>query len=157
MGKEIERKYKVKDGSYKKFSSGELYRQGFLSTDPQRVVRVRVANNKGFLTVKSANIGAERSEFEYVIPVDEANEMLDKLCVKPLIEKYRYTLQFEGLTWVVDEFTGENEGLVLAEIELQYNGQDFKLPDWIGQEVTGDMRYYNSNLVKEPYKNWKNC
>lgn len=155
MGKEIERKYKVKDDSYKKLSVGKLYRQGFLSTNPQRVVRVRVADNKGFLTVKSANIGAERSEFEYIIPLDEANEMLDKLCEKPIIEKYRYTIQFEDFTWVVDEFLGENEGLVLAEIELQYNSQAFKVPDWIGEEVTDDMRYYNSNLVKEPYSGWK--
>jgi CYTH domain-containing protein len=135
-------------------AEGRLYRQGYLSLQHQSIVRVRVANNKGYITVKGAVSGIEKKEYEYEIPVTDANEMIDTLCNKPIIEKYRYTLLYKGFTWEIDEFMGENEGLVLAEIELQRPDQKFKIPDWIGEEVTSDMRYYNSNLVNHPYSKW---
>lgn len=154
MGKEIERKFKVKDDTFKELSEGRLYRQGYLGIEPESTVRVRIANNKGFITIKGAVSGAERREYEYEIPASEANEMIDFLCKKPVIEKYRYALTFGGFIWEIDEFLGENKGLVLAEIELQSKDQQFQIPDWIGEEVTNDMRYYNSNLVENPYCKW---
>ncbi len=154
MGKEIERKFKVKDKTYKELSEGQLYKQGYLSIEPEHTVRVRVANNKGYITIKGAVSGMVRKEYEYEIPAFEANELINSLCKKPIIEKYRYTLMLNGFTWEIDEFRGENEGLVLAEIELQSENQQFQLPDWIGEEVTNDMRYYNSNLISNPYCKW---
>ncbi len=154
MRKEIERKFKVINNGYKEHSKGELYRQGYLSTHFERVVRVRTAGGKGYLTIKGANTGAIRKEFEYEIPLNEACEMLENLCQKPIIEKYRYKVHYKGFVWEIDEFLGENEGLVLAEIELQHECQSFCIPDWIGEEVTGDIRYYNSNLLKNPYNRW---
>lgn len=132
-----------------------LYRQGYIFFDKDKSVRVRVFNDKGYLTVKGTSTGISRLEYEYEIPVGEANEILEYLCEKPVIEKLRYKFQFEGFTWEVDEFLGENEGLVIAEIELPDENAVFKKPDWIGREVTGDPRYLNSNLVKNPYKNFK--
>jgi len=121
---------------------------------PERTVRVRTIGDMGFLTIKGKNIGATRMEFEYEIPVNDANEMLDKLCEKPLIEKIRRKIDFGGFTWEVDEFFGENKGLVIAEVELSDEAQQPELPKWIGEEVTDDPRYYNANLVKNPYSMW---
>lgn len=152
---EIERKFLVTGPGYRHGSGKKLIRQGFLSTDKEHVVRVRITGRKAFLTVKGMAAGASRPEFEYQIPVDEANYMLENLCVKPLIEKYRYKVGYKGFTWEVDEFRGNNRGLVVAEIELEYEGQAFSRPEWVGEEVTGDPRYYNSNLVKHPFCEWK--
>lgn len=154
MPTEIERKFLVKSNSYRSLATAEFIHQGFLSTDKERVVRVRIRGDKAWITVKGLSQGASRAEFEYSIPLDDARFMLENLCIKPTIEKHRFQITFEGFTWEVDEFLGENEGLVVAEIELPSENSVFSLPDWIGEEVTGDERYYNARLVKNPYKNW---
>jgi CYTH domain-containing protein len=118
-------------------------------------VRIRTIGDEAFLTVKGVTISATRDEYEYPIPEQDALEMLRDLCDKPLLEKDRYILEYKGYTWEVDEFHGMNEGLVVAEIELDSEDEDFKKPTWIGEEVTGDARYFNVNLVKHPYISWK--
>jgi len=154
MGKEIERKYLVKNEDWKKLAEGVYYKQGYLSTVKERTVRVRTIGEKGFLTIKGVTVGVTRSEFEYAIPADEANQMLDNLCEKPIIEKLRAKIAYKGLTWEIDEFHGENEGLVVAEVEIQDENQQIELPEWVGEEVSGDPRYFNSNLIKHPYAKW---
>lgn len=154
MGKEIERKFLVKDSTYKKLCSGKLYKQGYLFSNPDKTVRVRLVDNKGFLTIKGKGNGLTRDEFEYEIPSADAEEILQKMCHKPFIEKTRYTYSYMGHTWEIDEFHGENEGLVVAEIELENEDENFEVPEWIGEEVTYDKKYFNSNLIKNPYKNW---
>ena len=154
MGLEIERKFLVRSTVFKSLGTKHYIHQGFLSTDKERVVRIRIMDDKAFITIKGKTIEATRSEFEYPVPVEDARFMLEKLCLKPTIEKYRYRVLFEGFTWEIDEFLGENEGLIIAEVELGHPGQEFKLPEWIGEEVTSDPRYYNANLVKNPYKSW---
>ena len=155
MPTEIERKFLVVSEDYKKFGQPIVIRQGFLSTEKERVVRVRVAGEKAYVTIKGISKGAVRAEFEYEIPGEDAQFMLDHLCRKPLIEKTRYKVYYEGFTWEVDEFYGDNEGLVVAEIELESEEQVFPKPEWLGEEVTSDPRYYNANLVKHPYREWK--
>lgn len=155
MGVEIERKFLPLDNSWKRLADGTAYRQGYLCADKERTVRVRTAGDQGFITVKGASVGLARLEYEYKIPVGDADTLLDKLCRKPLIEKHRYKIDYRGFTWEVDEFSGENEGLVVAEIELESETQAFEKPDWIGQEVTGDPRYFNANLIHCPYSKWK--
>lgn len=154
MGKEIERKFLVKSDEWKSLAKGKYYRQGYLSTVKERVVRVRTIDDKGYLTIKGVTTGISRSEFEYEIPADDANLMLDNLCEKPIIEKYRAKVPQGDLVWEIDEFHGENEGLVIAEIELQSEDQQFEKPSWIGEEVSGDPKYFNSNLIKNPYTKW---
>jgi len=154
MATEIERKYLVKNTDWKALAKGTVYRQGYLSTVKERTVRVRTIDDNGYLTVKGITVGATRVEYEYEIPAAEANSMLDDLCERPIIEKKRYVIDYEGLTWEVDEFNGENEGLIVAEVELSDENQTIALPDWIGEEVTGDPRYFNSNLIKHPYSKW---
>jgi len=154
MGKEIERKFLVKGEQWKAAAKGTVYRQGYLSSAKERVVRVRTIEKKGFLTIKGITKGVSRSEFEYEISVEDANIMLDEICEKPLIEKKRYKIAVGTLIFEVDEFFGENEGLVVAEVELADEKQKIDLPDWIGAEVSGDPRYFNSNLIQHPYKKW---
>lgn len=154
MGQEIERKFLVKNGAWKAGAQGTVYRQGYLSSVKERVVRVRTIEDKGFLTIKGLTKGVSRSEFEYEISVGDANAMLDHICEKPLIEKTRYRVPVGGLVFEVDEFFGENAGLVVAEVELQDEKQRIDLPDWIGAEVSGDPRYFNSNLIKHPFTKW---
>ncbi|MGI9319844.1 MAG: CYTH domain-containing protein [Thiogranum sp.] len=153
MGTEIERKFLVKEGPWRE-AAAETYRQGYLSTVKERTVRVRTINDKGYLTVKGVSVGASRLEFEYEIPVADARELLDNLCEKPLIEKQRYKLDHGGLTWEIDVFFGDNEGLIVAEVELQSEDQVFERPDWVADEVTSDPRYFNANLINKPYSNW---
>ena len=153
MGKEIERKFLVKKDDWRGPES-MLYRQGYLNTNKERTVRVRIAGDTAFLTVKGIAHGATRQEFEYVIPVQDACEMLDQLCEQPLIEKRRYCVTHEGVRWEVDEFFGDNEGLVVAEVELESEEQPFPKPPWLGEEVTNDSRYYNANLVQHPFSRW---
>jgi adenylate cyclase len=155
MHQEIERKFLVKNSGYRHFIKPLYIHQGFLSTEKERVVRVRIHGKKAYLTVKGITKGISRAEFEYKIPVADAKNMLENLCIKPTIIKYRYKINVEGFTWEVDEFLGENEGLVIAEIELRSDDQQFPRPDWLGEEVTSDTRYYNANLVKNPFKHWK--
>lgn len=156
MAKEIERKFLVKSDAWKRVARGTLYRQGYLSTIKERVVRVRTIDEKGFLTIKGKVEGISRSEFEYEIPAEDANLMLDSLCEKPIIEKYRAKIDYEGAIWEVDEFLGENEGLVIAEVELNDENQVVEIPEWIGEEVSGNPKYFNSNLITNPYKKWGN-
>ena len=154
MGKEIERKFLVKDNTWRGQDVGKRYRQGYLSTVKERTVRVRTAGDKAFFTVKGITVGASRSEYEYEIPVGDANEMLDRLCERPLIEKTRYRISHAGLVWEIDEFESENRGLIIAEVELKDEQQSVTLPGWVGKEVTGDPRYFNANLVAKPFTTW---
>jgi adenylate cyclase len=153
MGREIERKFLVQGTDWKRLGVSTAMRQGYLSTDPERVVRVRVEGDKAALTIKGKSAGAVRGEWEYAIPVADAEELL-ALCQRPLIEKRRYRIEHGGMLWEVDEFDGDNAGLVVAEIELQTEDQQFDKPAWVGAEVTHDARYYNANLLKNPYSNW---
>jgi len=155
MGEEIERKFLVDDMAWRASAEGVRYRQGFLSTVPERTVRVRVAGPKAWITVKGRNVGARRTEFEYEVPSADAEQMLDTLCMRPLIEKVRYTLTFGLHSWEIDVFEGENAGLVIAEIELGSEDEAFEEPPWLGGEVTDDPRYFNSNLVANPYRKWR--
>jgi len=155
MPKEIERKFLVKGKSWKTGAAGTVYRQGYLSSVKERVVRVRTIENKGFLTIKGITKGISRSEFEYEISVDDANIMLADICEKPLIEKKRYKIPVGAHLFEVDEFFGENEGLVVAEVEIDDETRKIDLPEWIGAEVSGDPRYFNSNLIANPFKKWR--
>lgn len=152
MGYEIERKFLVIGDDWKS-SDRSLYRQGYLSSCRDRVVRIRVVDNKAFLTIKGPKLGIKCSEYQYDIPLDDANELLE-LCEQPLIEKYRYRVNVSGFDWEIDEFLGDNQGLIVAEIELSSEQQDFEIPEWIEKEVSGDYRYSNSNLIKHPFKYW---
>jgi adenylate cyclase len=156
MGVEIERKFLVIGKPWQAIE-GTYYRQGYLTTDPERTVRVRIAGTEGFLTIKGASQGASRSEFEYAIPLDEAEQMLKQLCPQPQIEKTRYRIEHAGHTWEVDVFDGVNAGLVITEVELGSVDEKVELPAWVGQEVTGDERYYNAYLTRHPYTNWSNA
>ncbi|TFW19352.1 CYTH domain-containing protein [Massilia arenosa] len=154
MGVEIERKFLLTSDAWRALGEPVLLRQGYISTDPERVVRVRVEGTRGVLTLKSKSTGATRGEWEYEIPLADANELLDRLCDKPLIEKYRRRIPHAGKVWEVDEFLGENAGLLVAEIELASETEAFDKPTWIGAEVTFDPRYYNSHLVRHPFTRW---
>jgi adenylate cyclase len=134
---------------------GVTVRSGLLSTEAGHTIRFRIAGSIGIFTIKTKTIGISRSEFEFEIPLTTATTMLDRVCIQPQIEKYRYKIPHAGLTWEVDDFLGENQGLVIAEVELESEAQSVVLPDWIGQEVSGDRRYNNSSLVKMPFKKWK--
>ena len=114
---------------------------------------IPILNDKGYLTIKGIAVGASRLEFEYEIPCQDANILLD-MCEKPLIEKNRYSVEEGGFVWEIDEFFAENQGLIVAEVELESEYQEFPKPDWVGEEVTGDPRYFNSNLIKNPYTKW---
>lgn len=148
MGIEIEHKYLVNDDSYQQLAS-EMHPicQGYLSRDPERTVRIRVTGDKGFLTVKGKNEGVSRLEFEYQIPVNEARQLLS-LCEPPILEKNRYIVIYKDKKWEIDEYLGRLDGLVLAEIELDTPDEEYDLPSFIGENVTGDPAYYNSNLAK---------
>lgn len=159
MGIEIERKFLLKNAGWRldeagRPRSGTFYRQGYLSRNPACVVRLRLEGEQAFITVKGAGRGAKRSEYQYPIPPAECAAMLEELADRPLIEKTRYQVEFDGLTWEIDEFHGENDGLLVAEVELEDEDQAFELPPWAGEEVTDDSRYANAALVKNPYRNW---
>ncbi|MBB5351548.1 CYTH domain-containing protein [Haloferula luteola] len=153
MGCEIERKFLVVGDDWRE-GQGVLFRQGYLNGHPDRTVRVRLEGDRGVLTIKGRSEGISRLEFEYPIPCEDAAELLEKLCERPLIEKRRYRVPSAGSVWEVDEFFGENEGLVVAEIELESAEQGIELPTWVGREVSDDPRYFNSNLVKYPFQQW---
>jgi len=154
MGIEIERKFLVIGDSWREKATGILFRQGYLSTEPERTVRVRLEGDVGKLTIKGKSEGISRNEYEYEIPKQDAAELLDNLCQKPLIEKTRYRVEHARKTWEVDEFHGANDGLILAEIELEEEASEFGLPDWTGAEVSHDPRYFNASLVRNPFRNW---
>jgi len=154
MGVEIERKFLLVGDAWRTLGEPVLLRQGYLSSDPDRTVRVRIEGDSGTLTIKGRSQGATRAEWEYPVPLAEAAELLERLCERPLIEKYRRRIAFAGHTWEVDEFLGANAGLAFAEIELASEDEPFDKPDWIGEEVTHDRRYFNSSLIKLPYSAW---
>ena len=153
MGVEIERKFLTGSESWKEEAVGIPYTQGYLCREHGRTVRIRMAGDKAFLTVKGASEGCVRPEFEYQIPSEDAREML-ALCDGPLIDKTRHRIPFAGHVWEVDEFHGENAGLVVAEVELRSADEPVELPPWIGTEVTGDRRYDNSSLSVHPFLSW---
>jgi adenylate cyclase len=155
MAKEIERKYLIHHEKWQKVEkpAGERYRQGYLLTDPQKTIRVRVTETSGYLTIKGLSVGTTRLEYEYEVPIADALELLDNFAVSEL-SKIRYKISFENKIWEVDEFLGVNTGLIIAEIELTSEDEHFECPDWIDTEVTGDEKYYNSNLTIAPFKSW---
>ena len=153
MAVEIERKYLVEGDEWRRLARGEVFRQGYLSTVKERTVRIRTVGAQAWITIKGLTVEATRSEFEYAIPLSDAQEMLE-LCEQPIIEKTRYVVEAGGLRWEIDEFGGVNRGLIVAEVELDDPNQDIDLPDWIGAEVTDDPRYYNANLIAHPYSVW---
>lgn len=155
MGTEIERKFLLAgDGWRREATDVRVLRQGYLSTDPKCAVRVRLSGRSAWLTVKGRAVEGAAPEFEYPVPPTDAEAMLDRLAKRPLIEKKRHIIPLQGFIWEVDEFFGENAGLVLAEIELAAADQDFPRPAWLGREVTGEAAYYNASLVARPFRTW---
>ena len=156
MGVEIERKYLVADPGVVGGRTGVRIAQGYLAVDPERTVRVRIAGPHAYLTVKGITSadGTSRDEFEYEIPFHDAEQMLDRVALKPCIEKTRYRVMVGATAWDIDVFGGANRGLVVAEVELPSRSTEVELPEWVGREVTGDPRYYNANLVRRPYSHW---
>lgn len=150
MPVEIERKFLVVSDTWRATAEGERYSQGYLCVSKDATVRIRIAGPRAFITVKGSTEGISRSEFEYLIPVPHAEDMLRDHCIKPLIDKVRYAVPFAGKTWTVDVFEGENAGLIVAEVELDSADEQVSLPDWIGREVTDDPRYRNSALIAAP-------
>jgi adenylate cyclase len=152
MAVEIERKFLVRGDEWRQAKPVRIS-QGYLNRDKDRTVRVRIAGNLAYLTVKGRTRGISRSEFEYAIPIADAEQLLP-LCEGPLIEKYRHVLVYGTTKWEVDEFLGDNAGLVVAEVELEREDQPFDRPAWLLQEVTQDPKYHNSNLSLHPYNSW---
>lgn len=156
MAIEIEKKFLVTNDDWRKLATeNALQIQGYFSTSESCSIRIRISENEAHLNIKSATLGITRSEYDYPVPLEDAKEMLQSLCIKPLIEKVRYFVPVDNHVWEIDVFSGENEGLVVAEIELTSVNQAIHLPPWIGREVSDDPRYYNVCLVKNPYCNWK--
>ena len=155
MATEIERKFLILNQDWQEYTKSELHIvQGYLATNEFSSTRIRIQNDKANINIKSATLGITRTEFEYSIPVDDARLMLDDLCIKPVIEKTRFTVEHMNHTWEIDVFSGDNEGLIVAEIELSSPDEAFEKPSWIGEEVSNDARYYNACLVNNPYKTW---
>jgi adenylate cyclase len=154
MPQEIERKFLLRTDAWRTSAgAGTPYQQGYLSTDKARTVRVRLAGARGYLTVKGPTLGATRDEFEYEIPEADARAMIERLCER-IVVKTRHRVAHEGHTWEIDEFHGENAGLLVAEIELRAEDEAFARPDWLGAEVTDDPRYFNANLARAPFSTW---
>jgi adenylate cyclase len=154
MGKEIERKFLVRDDAWRKGARGTFCRQGYVVASDDCVVRVRVAGEKACLTIKGRKTRLSCLEYEYALPVAEAMDMLERICLRPFIEKTRYSIAVGGMTWDIDEFAGDNEGLVVAEVELEQEDQVIALPEWVGREISLDPKYLNMNLMKYPYGRW---
>lgn len=155
MALEIEHKFLLANDDWRgEVERSVFYRQGYLSGSPLSSVRVRISDTQAWLNIKSATIGTHRHEFEYEIPLADANTLLDELCHKPLVEKTRHFVTRGPHLWEIDEFTGDNQGLIVAEIELSQIGESFEKPAWLGLEVTDDLRYYNNNLSQKPFKDW---
>jgi adenylate cyclase len=156
MGLEVERKYLIDQNKWQQIEkpTGNFYRQGYLMIDPEKTIRIRLTAMKGFLTIKGISVGATRLEYEYQIPLQDAKELLDNFSVAEL-SKIRYKILYADKLWEVDEFLGDNKGLIIAEVELTHEEEDFSIPEWVLKDVTGDEKYYNSNLAIHPYKNWR--
>ena len=155
MAVEIERKFLVDTIPQNKISRSKMVKQGYIVNDERQVVRVRSIDHDYFLTIKSTTKGLSRLEFEYAIPEEDARDMFEHLCASSFIEKTRHYIEHQGHLWEVDEFQGKNQGLIVAEIELESEDEMFQRPDWIGDEVSHNPRYYNMNLTTDPYENWK--
>ena len=154
MGVEIEKKFLLKNEDWKtQCTKGVKIKQGYLNSHTERTVRVRLSDGKGKITIKGKTENITRKEFEYQIPYKEALSLI-QLCETPIIEKTRFKIKQENLTWEIDQFGGENIGLIIAEVELESENQILTLPSWVGQEVSQDSKYYNSSLLTYPYKNW---
>ncbi|HSM82947.1 MAG TPA: CYTH domain-containing protein [Nodosilinea sp.] len=156
MGLEIERKFLVVGEGWRGMAPPLRLCQGYIPTQDARTVRVRRMGDRAYLTLKGPAAGLVRAEFEYPIPVDDAQAMLETLCEPPLIDKYRYRIPLGQVVWEIDEFLGENQGLIVAEVELTSADQAVDLPDWVGAEVSHDPRYHNSNLARHPFRAWSN-
>lgn len=155
MGIEIEHKYTLKNDDWRNHvTRSERMVQGYMAGNERASVRIRITGDKANLNIKSATLGVRRQEWQYDIPLADAETMLNDLCEKPVIDKVRHYVIVGGKTWEVDEFYGDNKGLIVAEIELESETEQFELPDWVDQNVSEDTRYYNVSLVKHPYKNW---
>ena len=154
MGVEIECKFLIDETKLPTLKNGYTIKQGYIQTVDQTTVRIRICDKEAYLTIKGKSQGASRLEFEYPIPLSDAEEMLTNLCHSSLIEKTRYLVEHEGHTWEIDIFEGSNQGLIVAEIELESEDEDFSLPEWVGKEVTDDLRYFNANLILSPYTEW---
>ncbi len=155
MATEIEHKFLLRDDRWRQQVERSVWmRQGYLTSDARCSVRVRVAGGQGFLNIKSGTLGIQRSEYEYPIPLAEAEEILDALCEKPLLEKTRHFVHVGDHVWEIDEFAGANAGLIVAEVELSRPDESFARPDWAGEDVSHDIRYYNSQLARQPYTTW---
>lgn len=154
MGREIERKFLVRGEGWRRGGKTTTMRQGYLCASKERSVRVRLEDGIGTLTIKGPSRGLARAEYEYRIPPQDAARLLDALCERPLIEKTRTRTRRGGLTWEIDEFQGENAGLIVAEVELERKNQRISLPPWAGREVSEDPRYLNANLFRNQYRNW---
>lgn len=155
MAIEIERKFLVESDSWRPQGAGIPCRQGYIPTTGDSTVRIRTAGDRAYIAVKQRHAGISRAEYEYDMPIGDAKEMLAGMEQDGVIEKTRYKIPFGGLMWEVDVFAGENRGLVVAEVELASEDQPVELPDWVGREVTGDPRYLNVNLAKNPYSRWR--
>jgi adenylate cyclase len=154
MGYEIEKKFLLRDDSWQELGQGYRFRQGYLTSSEGGTVRIRTCRNTAWITVKGPTDNGVRREYEYEIPVADALQMLKELCIPPIIEKIRYTFTLDSFVWEIDKFLGENEGLVVAEIELDSPDQPFPKPSWLGKEVTDRPRYYNASLVHYPFSAW---
>lgn len=154
MAREIERKFLVRKDAWVPRNPGVLFTQGYLNSQKERVVRVRLEGTAAKLTIKGLTTGLTRLEFEYDIPAADATEMLDALCERPIISKHRHVEMHGGLKWEIDVFHGDNEGLIVAEVELPSEGVELARPPWAGDEVSSDPRYFNANLIAHPYKTW---
>jgi adenylate cyclase len=156
MAIEVEHKFLLANDRWRaQVSRSEAFIQGYLASDSPSSIRVRICGERAWLNIKSATPGTQRHEFEYAIPVADAEEMIRSLCRRPLIEKIRHFVVVGEHTWEIDEFSGDNQGLIVAEIELAAAGEAFTKPDWLGEEVSDDLRYYNNSLVSHPYNTWE--
>ncbi len=155
MGQEIEHKFLVVGDDWRsQVRSSTRIVQGYLAHTDRATIRVRIRSEKAYLTLKGPSSGIARSEYEYPIPVADAQAMLDEMAAGPVVDKVRHLIDVDGFTWELDVFAGENSGLVMAEVEVPSADTEFPLPEWAGQEVSDDPRYYNVNLAQNPYRNW---
>ena len=154
MAIEIEKKFLVKKIPKNNIKYSHYIKQGYIVSDKQKVIRVRQKEDDYFITIKGNKIGISRFEFEYPIPQPDAEDLFESFCEKGLIEKTRHYIDYKNHTWELDVFHGENKGLIVAEIELKSESEKFSLPNWIGNEVTSEAKYYNMNLINDPFKNW---
>ena len=154
MAIEIEKKFLIKHIPFKQITCSHKIKQGYIVKDINKVIRVREKNNQYFITIKGNKIGLSRFEFEYSIPKEDGEKLLNEFCENGFIKKTRHYVTFEKHTWEIDEFHEQNEGLIVAEIELKSENENFKIPDWFKKEVTNDSKYYNMNLLQKPFKTW---